>query len=117
MTDTLTADTGTCKQCVSEISIEADRCPECGYEPGYGILGIIIILLSLLWIGIIGVVLAVVWLLVPSEQISMMVALSLTLRLLIAVVPGIVIFYLIALAERKTPTGKMKTWGELWGEA
>ena len=117
MTDTLTADTGTCEQCISEISLESDRCPECGYEPGYGILGTIILVLSLLWIGIIGVVLAVVWLLVPSEQISNIEALNLTLRLLIAVAPGTVIFYLTAHVERKTPTSKMKTWGELWGAA
>ena len=26
-------DTGTCEECFSEISIEAQRCPECGYSP------------------------------------------------------------------------------------
>ena len=27
------ADTGNCHKCDSEISVSADRCPECGYEP------------------------------------------------------------------------------------
>ena len=26
-------DMGKCGKCASEISVEADRCPECGYEP------------------------------------------------------------------------------------
>lgn len=34
-----TGDTGTCRKCKSEIPLEADRCPECGYEPRIGILG------------------------------------------------------------------------------
>jgi len=28
-----------CTKCTSEIPVEADRCPECGYEPSPGILG------------------------------------------------------------------------------
>jgi len=32
-------DTGTCTKCMSDIPVEADRCPECGFEPGPGVLG------------------------------------------------------------------------------
>jgi ribosomal protein L40E len=35
-------ETAPCRKCDSEISVEADRCPECGYEPSPGILGGII---------------------------------------------------------------------------
>lgn len=30
-------ETGTCQKCSSTISVEATRCPECGYEPSTGI--------------------------------------------------------------------------------
>lgn len=29
-------ETGRCNKCDSEISVNAERCPECGYEPGAG---------------------------------------------------------------------------------
>ncbi len=51
------AETGTCGKCVSEISVEADRCPECGYEPrtdnklGQTILLIIGVILTLTVVG------------------------------------------------------------------
>jgi hypothetical protein len=32
-------ETGACKKCHSEIALEAERCPECQYEPGSAVLG------------------------------------------------------------------------------
>lgn len=41
--------TGPCGKCESEISVTADRCPECGYEPGnQGILSSIASILALI---------------------------------------------------------------------
>jgi len=41
-------ETGQCGKCESEISVTAERCPECGYEPSdQGIFTVIISLLSL----------------------------------------------------------------------
>ena len=43
-------ETGSCEKCDSQISVEADRCPECGHEAGPGIIGGI-----LMWVlGIVG---------------------------------------------------------------
>ena len=39
-------DTGTCTKCMSDIPVEADRCPECGFEPGPGVLGGIVMWVS-----------------------------------------------------------------------
>ena len=56
------SNTGECGKCESEISVTADRCPECGYEPGnQGILSKILSLLALgsALIGVIGTLFAV----------------------------------------------------------
>ena len=43
-------ETGSCEKCDSEISAQAERCPECGHEPSPGVLGGIV-----MWIlGIVG---------------------------------------------------------------
>ncbi|MDB2237579.1 hypothetical protein [Halorubrum ezzemoulense] len=42
----MSAGTGECRKCKSEIREEAERCPECGYEPGPGILGGIVMWVS-----------------------------------------------------------------------
>lgn len=36
---TVPRDTAPCTKCTSEIPVEAGRCPQCGYEPGPGLLG------------------------------------------------------------------------------
>jgi len=33
------SETGSCKKCTTKISLEAERCPQCGYEPGKAVLG------------------------------------------------------------------------------
>ena len=46
-------ETDKCTKCDSEISVEADRCPECGYEPSSGgVLNGILTFISLPWLGI-----------------------------------------------------------------
>lgn len=42
-------DTGLCRKCKSEIPLDADRCRECGFEPTVGILGKILVWVSLMW--------------------------------------------------------------------
>lgn len=39
-------DTAPCRKCTTSIPVEADRCPACGYEPGPGILGGIVMWVS-----------------------------------------------------------------------
>lgn len=43
-----TRETAQCTKCTREIPVDADRCPECGYEPGTGILGGIVMWVSLM---------------------------------------------------------------------
>lgn len=43
---TADVETAPCQKCTREISVEADRCPECSYEPGPGILGGIVMWVS-----------------------------------------------------------------------
>lgn len=38
--------TGQCDQCMSEIPIEAQRCPECGYQPDAGAMGTILAVIA-----------------------------------------------------------------------
>lgn len=42
----MSTDTGECNKCKSVIRTDADRCPECGFEPGPGILGGIVMWVS-----------------------------------------------------------------------
>ena len=42
--------TGECGKCASEISIEAERCPECGYEPSNS--GLVTTLVDLISLGV-----------------------------------------------------------------
>jgi len=46
------SDTGTCQKCQSNISIDADKCPDCGYEPSSP--GIINTILGLIAFGVFG---------------------------------------------------------------
>jgi RNA polymerase subunit RPABC4/transcription elongation factor Spt4 len=52
-TTEIEGETGSCVKCDSVISVEADRCPECGHEPAStGILGGLFSIIALLWAGL-----------------------------------------------------------------
>jgi hypothetical protein len=45
-------ETAPCQKCDTDISVEADRCPNCGYEPGSGgILSSIFAIICIPWVG------------------------------------------------------------------
>lgn len=46
--DNTDRETAECTKCTSAIPVEADRCPQCGYEPGPGVLGGIVMWVSLM---------------------------------------------------------------------
>jgi len=46
VTEEQARETAPCTKCTREIPVEADRCPECGFEPGPGILGGIVMWVS-----------------------------------------------------------------------
>lgn len=111
-------ETGACEKCDSQISLKADRCPECGHEPGsHGILGSIFIMLSLLWVGLMGLIAVVSWIAVPFSEITLVESISMTAVLIVLSSPGLLVLYLMTLGERKTPTGHTISWQELWDEA
>jgi len=51
-----TRETAPCTKCTTDIPVEADRCPQCGHEPGPGILGGIVMWVS----GMLGSVFATI---------------------------------------------------------
>lgn len=112
MTDTETA---ACEKCDSQISVNADRCPQCGHEPGAnGIIATILILLGLGNVGLMGLIFVVIWIVAATGGLSLTDTLSTSVGVLVLSLPGLVILYLAALSERKTPTGRMKSWREVW---
>ena len=115
MTETETA---ACEKCDSQISVNADRCAECGHEPGAnGIIATILILLGLGNVGLMGMIFVVMWIVVATGGLSITDALSTSIGVLLLSLPGSVILYLAALSERKTPTGRTKSWRQVWDEA
>lgn len=55
------AETAPCRRCDSQISVEVERCPECGYEPGRSLiskltamLSVPVLAVSLLGVGVTG---------------------------------------------------------------
>ena len=49
----MTDATGACVKCDSQIPVDADRCSQCGYEPGaHGIIATILIVLGLGNVGL-----------------------------------------------------------------
>jgi len=112
MTDTATA---ACEKCDSQISTAADRCPQCGFEPGvHGILTTLIIMLALGGISILLLLIIFTWVAVVLSSISVMNGVGLTALFSVLTAPAAVVLYLATLGERKTPTGRIKSWQEVW---
>lgn len=115
MTDTATS---ACEKCDSQISTNANRCPQCGFEPGaHGILTTLIIMLALGGISLLLLLILFTWIAVALSSISIMNGLGLTAVFSVLTLPAVVVLYLTTLGERKTPTGDMKSWREIWDDA
>jgi hypothetical protein len=112
-------ETGTCEKCDSQISLEADRCPECGHEPGsHGIIMSILVYLSILWAGFITLIVVLTWgILIPFEGFPITDAVAATVGVLLFASPALGILAVAVWAERKTPTGRTKSWSQVWEEA
>lgn len=110
-----TTETAACEKCDSQISVDAGRCSQCGYEPGDG--GILMSILIFLSIGgaALGVLLMVVtWILVLGTDYPVSSGLTVTAFFAIITLPAVGILYVVALAERKKPTGEVRSWGDMW---
>ena len=102
-------DTGKCEKCASEISLEAERCPECGYEPAsHGWISSILVSLSvgfsILLVGLI----AIIWVVVIAGTLSITDAVIVTAFFGAVLLFPIGIIYLAMRKETKTPTGQNK---------
>ena len=111
-------ETGSCEKCDSHISLEADRCPECGYEPAnHGAIVSIIaglsVGLAILFAGLI----LIVWVVTIGSGFPISEALILTAFFALFILPSAIIGFLLSNKERKTPTGRKKSWSELWEES
>ena len=111
-------ETGSCEKCDSQISLEADRCPECGYEPANH--GAILSIIAVLSVGVavllVGLIL-LVWVVAIATNFPLSDALFLTGFLALFILPSAIIGYLLSNKERQTPTGRTKSWSELWEES
>jgi DNA-directed RNA polymerase subunit RPC12/RpoP len=115
---TESVETAACEKCDSQISLKADRCPQCGHEPGaHGIIATILMFSSLAWVGLMVLIILLSWVAVITPDFAITDALTVTVGLFVFSLPGVVVLYLISLAERKGPTGDTKTWQEMWNEA
>jgi hypothetical protein len=62
-----------------------------------------------------GVLLMVVtWILVFGTDYSVSSGLTVTAFFAIITLPAVGILYVVALAERKKPTGEVRSWGDMW---
>lgn len=106
-------ETGTCEKCDSQISINADKCPQCGYEPSSGgILGGILTWISVMVVGLFGTLTVVVWLVAIGTDFAFTDAIYVSVFfLVIMAIPG-GLLYAKFNQELKTPTGQKKNWRE-----
>jgi len=103
------AETGKCGKCASVISVEADRCPECGYEPAsHGILGSIGVGLSAGASVLIGSFILIIWVVAIGTGFSISGAITLTAFFGFILLFPLGILYLSLKKEMKTPTGQDK---------
>jgi RNA polymerase subunit RPABC4/transcription elongation factor Spt4 len=110
---TPSSETAACEKCDSQIPVKADRCPECGHEPGAtGILGGLLATLSTVAvIGIAGLI-VIIWIVAIATSLSLTNALYTTIFfLIVGLIPGVIV-YMALIAELKRPTGERKDWRE-----
>jgi len=87
-------ETARCTKCDSEISKEADRCPECGHEPGSGgIIEGLFTLISIPWLGI-GLLFYVVaiWVLATGGYTVVNFTLAMVLITAFNIVPAFILY-------------------------
>ena len=110
-------ETAACEKCDSQISVNAERCPNCEYEPGaHGIIATILIALGFGNVAFMALLFVVVWILVISVEMTVADGLSASAGTVLFSLPGLGVLYLAALGERKTPTGRTRSWGEFWND-
>ena len=106
-------ETGTCVKCDSEISVEADKCPHCGYEPAaHGILSSIGVGLSAGASIILGGLILIIWVVVIGSSLSITDGLIATGFFGFILLFPLGVLYLTIQKEMKTPTGIKKDWRE-----
>jgi len=106
-------ETGTCEKCDSEISLEADKYPNCGYEPAaHGILGSIGIGLSAGASILLGGLILIIWVVAIGTDFGIQDALTLTAFFGFILLFPLGILYATIQKEMKTPTGQKKDWRE-----
>lgn len=100
-------DTAKCEKCASEISVEADRCPECGYEPSKsGLIFSILVGISVASSILFGGLILILWLVVIAGTLSITDALIGTGFFGLILLFSISIAYIGLKKGTKTPTGK-----------
>lgn len=100
----MSSETGRCAKCDSEISVNAERCPECGYEPDSGsILGGLaaLILIPIAGFGIL--MLIIIPILLFSGGIGLETGGITMLFFGVVTLVPILIGYKIAASKEKTP--------------
>ncbi|GGN26158.1 zinc ribbon domain-containing protein [Halarchaeum nitratireducens] len=106
-------ETGPCEKCDSKISVEADKCPQCGYEPAaHGILGSIGIGLAAGASILLGGLILIIWIVVIGSSLSITDGLIATGFFGFILLLPLGILYATIQKEMKTPTGAKKDWRE-----
>lgn len=104
-----TEETGKCEKCASEIPVEADRCPECGYEPAsHGILGSLGVGLATGISVLLGGLILIIWLVAIAGSLSISDALIATAFFGFLLLFPLGIIYASMRKELNTPTGQDK---------
>ena len=107
------SETGTCEKCASEIALEADRCPECGYEPAsQGWISSILVGLSVGASILLGGLILIIWLVAIAGTLSITDALIATAFFGVILLMPLGIIYLGIKKELKTPTGQKQSLKE-----
>jgi hypothetical protein len=103
------SETGKCEKCASEISVEAERCPECGYEPAsHGWISSILVTLSIGASLLLGGLIVIIWLVAFAGTLSITNALIATAFFGAVLIPPLIVIYLAIKKEEKSPTSQNK---------